>query len=103
MTFLIIAHDGTDEAALERRMAARPAHFERAAAVAASGRLVVGGAILDEAGKMIGSSLLLQVPDEAAARAWIAADPYSTGDVWREVEIRPFRIAPLPYHTLPQP
>jgi uncharacterized protein YciI len=102
MSFLVIAHDGKDAAALERRLAARPAHFERVPAEAASGRLVIGGAILDAPeGKMVGSALVLDLPDEAAVRAWLSADPYTEGGVWQDITIMPFRVAPLPYKPLP--
>ena len=97
MSFLVIARDGTDDAALERRMAARPAHFARVAPEAGSGVLLMGGALTDAEGRMTGSMLVLDLPDEAAVRRWLAEDPYSLGDVWREVEVTPFRPAALPY------
>lgn len=101
MLFLIIGRDGRDAAAPGRRMAARPAHLERVAPMAADGTLVVGGALLDAAGDMVGSAAVIDVPDEAAARAWIAEDPYAKQGVWQDIEIHPYRIAPLPYRPLP--
>lgn len=98
--FVVIAWDGTDEGALARRMAARPGHMEAVAPMARDGRLVLGGALLDAPeGKMVGSVAVVDLPDEAAVRAWIAGDPY--GEVWRDVSIHPFRVAPLPYRPLP--
>ncbi len=41
---------------------------------------------------MIGSSMHVAFADEAAFRAWYDAEPYVTGDVWRDVSIRPMRI-----------
>ncbi len=42
------------------------------------------GATLDEAtGAMTGSAVVVEFPDRAALDAWLAADPYVTGDVWR--------------------
>jgi uncharacterized protein YciI len=95
MQFLIIAHDGTDEGALERRMAAREAHLVGARAMKAGGSMILGGAILDDDGRMVGSSCIVEFPDRAAVDAWLAADPYVTGDVWRKIEVRPFRCAQL--------
>ena len=46
MQFLIIAYDGTDEGALDRRMAAREPHLVGARAMKANGSMIVGGAIL---------------------------------------------------------
>jgi uncharacterized protein len=95
MQFLIIAHDGTDEGALDRRMAAREAHLVGARAMKADGSMIVGGAILDDDGRMVGSSCIVEFPDRAAVDAWLATDSYVTGDVWWKIEVRPFRCAQL--------
>jgi uncharacterized protein YciI len=95
MQFLIIAHDGIDEGALERRMAAREAHLVGARAMKANGSMIVGGAILDEQGRMVGSSCIVEFPDRAAVDAWLASDPYVTENVWQKIEVRPFRCAQL--------
>lgn len=95
--FLVTAMDGTDAAALERRMAVRPAHFERVKPEAASGRLRVGGAILDGQDRMVGSFLMLDLPDEAAVRAWLDADPYTKSGVWVDFTILRVRVAEVPY------
>lgn len=98
---VIIAWDGKDEAALARRMAVREAHMARVGPQAESGMLAFGGAILDEAGKMVGSIAVIRAADDAAARAWMADDPYVTGDVWRDVALYGTRFAGLPYRPLP--
>ena len=95
MQFLVIAYDGTDEGALDRRMAVREAHLCGAREMAAAGSMIVGGAILDDAGRMIGSSCIVEMPDRAAVDAWLAKDPYVTGRVWQKIEVHPFRCAPL--------
>ena len=91
--YLLIARDGDDARALERRMAARPIHLERIAPLVEAGRILVGGAILDGEGTMVGSMILAVFPDRASLDEWVASDPYTTGDVWRRVEIVPFRTA----------
>jgi len=93
MQFLVVAKDGTDEGALERRRRTRPTHLESIQPLVDGGNVLVGGAILDEAGDMIGSMLLLEFPDPTDLDAWLAADPYVTEGVWREVEVTPFRSA----------
>jgi uncharacterized protein YciI len=95
MQFLIIAYDDTDEGALDRRMEAREAHLAVARKMAAAGTMIVGGAILNDAGRMIGSSCIVDLPDRDAVDDWLAKDPYVTGHVWQKVEVRPFRLAPL--------
>ncbi len=93
MQFLVIARDGTDAAALDRRLAARARHFERLPAMLAAGEMLMGGALLDDSGRMIGSTALVDFPDRAALDRWLADEPYMTGDVWRDLEILPFRLA----------
>ena len=56
-------------------------------------RMILGGAMLDASGAPVGSTMLVDFPDLAAVEAWIASDPYTAGDVWRDVEVAPFRIA----------
>ncbi len=95
MQFLLRAHDFTDGQALERRMAARPFHFETARKLKADGHFVIGGAILNEAGQMVGSMMVVDFPDETSLQNWLQNDPYVTGRVWNPetIEIRPFRVA----------
>ena len=52
--YLITAYDGTDENALERRMNVRPFHLEGAKKLKENGNFIIGGAILNEEGNMIG-------------------------------------------------
>ncbi len=99
---VIIARDGADEGAEARRLAVRGAHMERVSPMAADGTLAVGGAILDAPnGRMVGSIAVTAHADDAAARAWMAEDPYVTGGVWRDVSLHGTRFAPLPYRPLP--
>ena len=94
MQWLIVARDGTDEEAPARRMAARAAHLANAAQLQASGHLLVGGALLDEEGGMIGSACVAQFETRAELEEWLRTDPYVTGKVWQDVEVMPYRVAP---------
>jgi uncharacterized protein len=93
MQFLVVAKDGTDDGALERRKQTRPTHLESIQPLVEGGNVLVGGAILNDDGDMIGSMLLVEFADRADLDAWLDADPYVTEDVWREVEVTPFRSA----------
>jgi uncharacterized protein YciI len=99
MQWLIIARDGTDPGARERRLAARAAHLEGASKMQAAGHFLIGGALLDEAGAMIGSAAVVQFETRAALDDWLRGDPYVTGDVWRHIEVLPYRVAP--HYDLP--
>jgi len=98
---VIIAMDGSDAEAPARRAAVREAHLARAAAAARDGTLAMGGAILDGEGRMRGSIAVTRHASDAAARAWMAEDPYVTGGVWQDITLYGTRFAPLPYHPLP--
>ena len=94
MQWLIIARDGSDEDALERRLAARPAHLEHAARLQAAGHLLIGGALINDDGEMTGTAAVAQFETRAELDEWLTTDPYVTGDVWREIKVHPFRVAP---------
>jgi uncharacterized protein len=92
--FLVMGHDGDDAAAPQRRAAVRAEHLARVAASVADGSLLFATALLDDAGQMIGSVMVLDFPTRADFDGWLAAEPYVTGDVWRVIEVRPTRVAP---------
>ena len=75
-------------------MAARAAHLENAAQLQAKGHLLVGGALLDDDGRMIGSACVAQFATRAELDAWLRTDPYITGKVWQDIQIMPYRVAP---------
>ena len=84
MQFLVVARDGSDEGALERRQKTRPTHLESIGPLVDAGNVLVGGAILSETGEMIGSMLLVDFPSRDDLDAWLTRDPYVTDGVWQE-------------------
>lgn len=92
MQFIVIGHDGKDEGALERRMAAREAHLKVCADSVASGNQLIGAAMMDEAGRMNGSVMVMDFPDRAALDAWLAREPYVSGKVWDKIEVIPCKV-----------
>lgn len=91
MNFLIIAHDFRDAEALLRRRQHRPAHIEGVKRMKTAGTFVEGGAVLDDEGRVVGSMVLVDFPSRSEVDAWLAADPYTTGQVWEHVTVRAFR------------
>lgn len=67
------------EGAKQRRLDARPKHLALGNKMVMKGRHLVGVAMLDAAGDMIGSALIVDFPDRAALDAWLAEEPYVTG------------------------
>jgi uncharacterized protein len=95
MQFVLMAWDGEDEHALERRMAVREMHLIRARQAAQDGLILEAGVILNDAGQMTGSVMMLEFPNAAEARAWLEADVYVTTGVWQRWELHSFRVASL--------
>jgi uncharacterized protein YciI len=93
MQFLLIGYDGTDPEALDRRMKVRGEHLEKIEILKNAGECLVGGAILDDNGKMIGSMLIYEFPDRKLLEERLKDEPYFTEGVWNKVEIQPFRLA----------
>ncbi len=77
--------------ALPVRVANREAHL--AYLDADPGRVKLAGPRLDAAGEMIGSIIVLEVEDLAAARAFAADDPYAKAGLFDSVLIDGFRAA----------
>lgn len=95
MLYVVHAYDGTDPDAPARRMAVRSDHFNGARRLKAEGRFVLGGALLNPDGHMIGSMMLLDFADETELQTWLAWEPYVQHKVWKQIDIKPFRQAEL--------
>jgi uncharacterized protein len=91
--YLVTGYDHTDEGALKRRMDVRPHHLDGARELKEKGNYLIGGAILNDEGKMIGSTMLLQFENEEELEAWKQSEIYITGGIWESVDIKPFRVA----------
>lgn len=95
MQFLLIAYDGTDPEASERRMKNRPVHLEKISGLRKSGHFLFGGAILDAEGRMTGSMIVYEAPDRETLDELLIDEPYIYGKVWEKIEIKPFRLAAI--------
>ncbi len=93
MQYLVVAWDGTDGQAPARRQAVREAHLAGVGAMKRTGAMICGSALLDDDGRMIGSACIVEFDDRTGLDAWLERDAYVTGDVWRKIEVTPFRRA----------
>lgn len=94
MEFVVIAYDGKDEAALERRLSVREVHLQNAKKMVESGRLLFASALLDNNENMNGSIMFCDYDSEEELRAeWLDNEPYMTGNVWEKVIIKRAKIA----------
>jgi uncharacterized protein len=95
MQFLLIGYDGTDPQALNRRIKVRGEHLEKIEVLKSRGEFLLGGAILDENGNMIGSMIVYEYPDRKTLEKKLKEEPYFTKGVWQKVDIQPFRLVTL--------
>ena len=95
MQFLLVAFDGTDAEATDRRMRVREDHLKKISVLRQRGEFKYGGAILDNDGKMIGSMIVYDFHDRQSLDASLQHEPYFTEGVWQKIEIRPFRLAEI--------
>jgi uncharacterized protein YciI len=76
--------------ALETRLAVRPTHLDY---LNASKGVKQAGALLDDAGGPIGSIIVVEAEDKAAAQAQADNDPFTAAGVFESVEVHPWRLA----------
>ncbi|NOU50299.1 hypothetical protein HG263_07055 [Pseudoalteromonas sp. JBTF-M23] len=95
MQYIITAYDYTDEDAIRRRLAVREQHFDRITALIQTGNFLSGGAMLDETGKMIGSSVHVEFSTREELDNWLNNDPYVTNNVWENIDIKEARLVPV--------
>ena len=91
--YLIIANDGKDDGALNRRKEVRPHHLAGAKKLKENNNFVVGGAMLDDDGNMRGSIMIIQFETQDDFQNWYDNEPYITQGVWKTIEVSPFRVA----------
>lgn len=82
MLIALIARD--KPGALQTRLDNRAAHL---AYIAQTGVVSQAGPLLDDAGEMAGSLIILDVADMDAARIWAAGDPYAKAGLFASVEL----------------
>ena len=88
--FAIHASDKPGLGAL--RDSLRESHRAYLRAVSPTGvDVVFGGPLLDDAGNMNGTLLVVRAPDRAAVERFLAGDPYSRGSLFERVDIRAWR------------
>jgi hypothetical protein len=92
MQFILIALDGTDAGASERRLKNRPAHIEKIAQTKKAGNFIFGGAMLNDKDEMIGSAILYEVVNREELDRILKDEPYIINKVWEKIDIRPFRL-----------
>ena len=88
MQFLVKAYDG--ENMLDKRMEVRPRHLEGMKQLGK--QIICAGGLLDEAGRMKGSALVLEFPDRTALDEYLRNEPYAVGGVWQRIEVEQMNV-----------
>ena len=86
MRFALMTKD--KPSALQTRKDNREAHL---AYIAETGVVEMEGPVLDDAGEMCGSLIVLEVDDLAAAQAWADNDPYTKAGLFNDVTLRAWK------------
>jgi len=55
-------------------------------------QVIVAGGLLDDAGKMKGSALVMEFPNRAALDEYLASEPYVVEGVWQKIDIEPINV-----------
>jgi len=87
MLFAVIRHDKQNSGGL--RQSERPRHLEYLEGV--MGCITSGGALLDDKGQQVGSILIIEAADRAAAEEFAAKDPYVGAGLFASTYIGAFR------------
>ena len=91
MQFVIIAYDGPNM--LEKRMEVRPRHLQNLSQL--KGKSLCAGGILDEAGKMKGSVMVIDFASRELLDEYLKSEPYILENVWETVKVEPMNVVVL--------
>ena len=88
MQFILTAYDGPNM--LEKRMEVRPRHLENMGRV--KGKVICAGGLLDDAGKMKGSVLVMDFASRELLDEYMASEPYIVEKVWDKITVEPMNV-----------
>ena len=86
--FAVYATDAPGKGAV--RATHRPTHRARLRAHDHPVIVRIGGPLLDDAGDMCGTMLVIEAQTQADVMQFVAGDPYAQASVYESVQIRPF-------------
>lgn len=71
-------------------MAVRSRHLENMGRI--KGRVICAGGLLDDAGRMKGSVLIMEFDSRARLDEYLNSEPYIAEHVWEKVEVEPMNV-----------
>ena len=94
MHFIVIAYDGADTKALERRKAVREDHMRIVKEMFDSGKWLYAVGILNDDNVPVGSMVVCDFPSRKdLEEQWLKREPYVLGNVWQKIEINKAEVA----------
>ena len=75
----------------EKRKSVRPAHLARLQLLNDENRLLAAGPLMNET-NIDGSLIIAQFNSLDDAKAWIAADPFVTAEVYQRITVKLFKV-----------
>ena len=91
MTFFIVVKDAADAA--EKRKQVRDQHLREIEPHVKAKRVLMGGAIFDDEGNVIGSGLVAEFGSRETLDEFLHSDIYTREGVWESFEVYPFKRA----------
>lgn len=88
MQFIVKAYDG--EGMLEKRLDVRPRHLEGMKKLGK--QIICAGGLLDDEGKMKGSTLVMEFENRAALDEYLNNEPYVTEGVWQKIDVEVMNV-----------
>ncbi len=88
MQFIVKAYDGANM--LDKRMEVRPQHLEGMQKLGS--HVICAGGLLDDAGKMKGSVLILDFAERTELDAYLENEPYVKSHVWEKIEVESLNV-----------
>ena len=96
MQFIVTGYDGTDDKALERRLAARDKHIQTFKNNLKNKSFLYGAAIINNEGNMSGSVIICEFPSkEILKQEWLDKEPYVLENVWQKIDIKEAKVPPF--------
>ena len=92
MQYLVLAFDTPGQDGVARRDVARSAHKASIRHLWEEGRVAFGAGILDDAGVVRGSLVVVDYPSRADVDHYLATEPFATGGVWERIEVHPLFV-----------
>jgi uncharacterized protein YciI len=92
MQFVIIAKDGEDSGALQRRLNAREGHIQNTEKN--MHHMIMGVATLDDQENMNGSVMVVDFPSRDDLDDWLNSESYVVEGVWKDITVLPCKVGP---------